>query len=92
MTSTVIGGSSTVCTYYFQKMTGTQFAFVPYRGTGPALRDLIAGQIDLMLDQASSVLPHLQAGSIKAFAVTLEPKGGAAQPTNTNFIVMGGTS
>lgn len=53
----------------FQKRTGTHFAFVPYRGTGPALRDLMAGQIDLMIDQASSVVPQIQAGTIKAFAV-----------------------
>jgi tripartite-type tricarboxylate transporter receptor subunit TctC len=54
----------------FQKTTGTSFAFVPYRGTGPALRDLMAGQIDFMLDQASNVVPQVKAGTIKAFAVT----------------------
>lgn len=65
-----IGAPGHISGLFFQKMTGTQFAFVPYRGTGPALRDLIAGQIDLMLDQASSVLPHIQSGSMKAFTVT----------------------
>ena len=43
---------------------------MPYRGTAPAMRDLVAGQIDLMIDQASNVLPQLRAGTIKAFAVT----------------------
>jgi tripartite-type tricarboxylate transporter receptor subunit TctC len=56
---------------FFQIMTGTQFQFVPYsRGAAPAMQDLIAGQIDLMFDQASNSLPHVRSGKIKAFAVT----------------------
>jgi tripartite-type tricarboxylate transporter receptor subunit TctC len=55
---------------YFQKITGTRFPFVPYRGTGPAMTDLIAGQIDLMVDQVSNSLPHVRSGAIKAYAVT----------------------
>ena len=47
------GGGSHVNGVYFQNLTDTRFQFVPYRGTGPALTDLIAGQIDLMFDQAS---------------------------------------
>jgi len=43
---------------------------VPYRGAAPAMRDLVAGQIDFMFDQASNVMPQLQGGTIKAFAVT----------------------
>jgi tripartite-type tricarboxylate transporter receptor subunit TctC len=64
-----IGAPGHISGIFFQKMTGTQFAFVPYRGTAPALRDLMAGQIDLMIDQASNVVPQIQAGTIKAFAV-----------------------
>jgi tripartite-type tricarboxylate transporter receptor subunit TctC len=48
--------------------------FVPYRGTAPAMRDLVAGQIDIMLDQASNVLPQLSGGTIKAFAVTAKER------------------
>jgi tripartite-type tricarboxylate transporter receptor subunit TctC len=59
---------------FFQKMTGTHFQFVPYRGSAPAMRDLVAGQIDFMFDQASNVLPQLQAGTIKAFAVTAKQR------------------
>jgi tripartite-type tricarboxylate transporter receptor subunit TctC len=59
---------------FFQKMTDTHFQFVPYRGTAPAMRDLLAGQIDIMLDQASNVLPQLRAGTIKAFAVTAKER------------------
>jgi tripartite-type tricarboxylate transporter receptor subunit TctC len=55
---------------YLQKQTGTQFALVPYRGTAPAMQDLVAGQIDLLFDTARTSLPLLRAGSIKAYAVT----------------------
>jgi tripartite-type tricarboxylate transporter receptor subunit TctC len=55
---------------YFQKQTGTQFALVPYRGTAPAMQDLVAGQIDLLFDTARTSLPLVRAGSVKAYAVT----------------------
>jgi tripartite-type tricarboxylate transporter receptor subunit TctC len=54
----------------FQKATDTRFQFVPYRGSPPALQDLMGGQIDLMIDQASANLPHVRAGRIRAYAVT----------------------
>jgi len=53
----------------FQKETGTRFQFVPYRGSAPAMQDLVAGQIDLMIDLASSSLPQVRAGATKAHAV-----------------------
>jgi tripartite-type tricarboxylate transporter receptor subunit TctC len=60
---------------FFQKLTGTQFQFVPYsRGAAPAMQDLIAGQIDLMFDQASNSLPQVRAGNIKAYAVTAQTR------------------
>jgi tripartite-type tricarboxylate transporter receptor subunit TctC len=65
-----VGSPPHISGVFFQKMTGTQFQFVPYRGTAPAMRDLLAGQIDIMIDQASNVLPQLRVGAIKAFAVT----------------------
>jgi tripartite-type tricarboxylate transporter receptor subunit TctC len=58
-------------TALFQKQTGTQFALVPYRGTAPAMQDLVAGQIDLSFDLPVQ-LPLMRAGSIKAYAVTSE--------------------
>ena len=58
----------------FQNMTGTRFQFVPYRGAAPAMQDLVAGQIDLMFDQASSALPHVRSGGIKAYAVTAKTR------------------
>src|ERR1700730_14255334 len=54
----------------FQNLTGTRFPFVPYRGAGPAMLDVIAGQIDLVFDQVQSSLSYIRAGRIKAFAVT----------------------
>jgi tripartite-type tricarboxylate transporter receptor subunit TctC len=65
-----VGSPPHISGVFFQKMTGTQFQFAPYRGTAPAMRDLLAGQIDIMIDQASNVLPQLSSGTIKAFAVT----------------------
>lgn len=57
-----------------QKITGNRFQFVPYRGAGPAMQDLIAGHIEMMFDQASSALSHVRAGSVKAFAVTAKTR------------------
>ena len=64
------GSASHVGGIYFQKFSDTQFLFVPYRGTGPAMADLIGGQIQIMLDQSSNSLPQVRNKQIKAFAVT----------------------
>lgn len=55
---------------YLQNQIGARFQFVPYRGAGPALQDLIAGNIDLYFDQVSNSISHVRSGSIKAYAVT----------------------
>ena len=68
------GSASHVSGVYFQKETGTRFQFVPYRGTGPAMQDLVAGQIDLMFDQAANSLPQVRNGNVKAFAVTAKSR------------------
>jgi tripartite-type tricarboxylate transporter receptor subunit TctC len=65
-----VGSASHIGGIYFQQKTGTTYPFVPYRGTGPAIQDLVAGQIDIMVDQSSNSLPHVQNGKLKAFAVT----------------------
>jgi tripartite-type tricarboxylate transporter receptor subunit TctC len=54
----------------FQKLTGTRFRTVPYRGAAPALQAMVAGQIDLMIDLAGESVRQINAGTIKAFAVT----------------------
>jgi tripartite-type tricarboxylate transporter receptor subunit TctC len=53
-----------------QQQTGTRFALVAYRGAGPQTQDLVAGQIDIAFANPATSLPHVRAGSIKAFAVT----------------------
>jgi tripartite-type tricarboxylate transporter receptor subunit TctC len=72
------GSAAHISGAYFQKETGTRFGFVPYRGAGPAMRDLVAGQIDLMFDQASNALPQVRGGKIKAHAVTANARLPAA--------------
>ncbi len=64
-----IGAMTHVAGVLFQQLTGTRFAFVPYRGAGPAMQDLIAGQIDLMIDQMSNVIGPIKSGQIKGYAV-----------------------
>jgi tripartite-type tricarboxylate transporter receptor subunit TctC len=54
----------------FQKATGTKFQFVPYRGNGPAMQDLLAEQIDFMIEPASNFRGQLAAGNLKPFAIT----------------------
>jgi tripartite-type tricarboxylate transporter receptor subunit TctC len=63
---------------YFQKMIDTNLLFVPYRGAGPALQDLLAGQLDLMFDQPTNFLSQVRAGNAKAFAVAADARLKAA--------------
>src|SRR5207244_3517015 len=64
-----VGNATHVVGVVFQNLTGTRFQFVPYRGSGPAMQDLVAGQIDMMFADSTTSLPHVRAGSIKAYAV-----------------------
>jgi tripartite-type tricarboxylate transporter receptor subunit TctC len=54
----------------FKTMTGVQLNHVPYKGAGPAMQDLIAGQVDLMFDGMGSSAPQIRGGKLKALAVT----------------------
>jgi tripartite-type tricarboxylate transporter receptor subunit TctC len=74
-----IGSVGHIGGIFFQKMTGTKFSFVPYRGLAPAIQDLTAGTIDLMFDTPATSLPQVQAGNIRAYAVT-SPKRIASAP------------
>jgi tripartite-type tricarboxylate transporter receptor subunit TctC len=62
----------------FRKETGTQFTSVPYRGSGAAINDLVAGRIDIIIDLAPNSLPHVRAGAIKAYAVMAKTRLPAA--------------
>ena len=66
----VIGGSAHAFGALFQQATGTHLQYIPYRGVGLAVQDLVAGQIDLMFTSAASSLPQVRAGGIKVYAVT----------------------
>ncbi len=71
-----VGAASHIGGLYFEEKTGTKVRFIPYRGGGPALQDLVAGQIDIMFDQAANSIPQIQAGKIKVFAVTAKQRMG----------------
>jgi tripartite-type tricarboxylate transporter receptor subunit TctC len=73
------GSGSHVAGVYFQSLTGLRFQYVPYRGTGPALNDLVAGQIDIIVDQASNSMQQIRAGNIRVYAVS-DTKRLAAAP------------
>jgi tripartite-type tricarboxylate transporter receptor subunit TctC len=72
------GSPSHVTAVYFQTMIGARFQLVPYRGTPQVLQDLVAGRIDILFDQASSSLPQVRGGNVKAFAVTAKSRLAAA--------------
>ncbi|MDP3253143.1 MAG: tripartite tricarboxylate transporter substrate binding protein [Hydrogenophaga sp.] len=54
----------------FKSRTGIFMTHIPYRGSGPAMADMLAGSMDVMFDNLPSAMPHIQSGSLKAFAVT----------------------
>jgi tripartite-type tricarboxylate transporter receptor subunit TctC len=64
------GSAAHVAGVYFENITGVKLNYVPYRGAAPALQDLLAGNIDFMFDHVANALPHVNAGKIKAYAVT----------------------
>jgi tripartite-type tricarboxylate transporter receptor subunit TctC len=65
-----VGAAGHLAGISFQKQTGTKFQFVPYRGNAPAMQDLLAGQIDFMIEPSSNFKSLVGAGSVKPFAVT----------------------
>jgi tripartite-type tricarboxylate transporter receptor subunit TctC len=71
--------SAKVSGILLQQATKTEFQFVPYRGAGPAMTDLLAGQVDLLVVQAAVALPQVQAGTVKALA-NLSPKRSPSMP------------
>jgi tripartite-type tricarboxylate transporter receptor subunit TctC len=65
-----IGAASHLCGLLLQEAIGQQLTEVPYEGTGPALTDLVAGQVDVMCDQTTNTTGQIQGGEITAYAVT----------------------
>src|SRR5262249_19415343 len=64
------GSGSYLCNLFFAHAIDTSMTAVSYRGTGPALNDLLAGQVDLMCDQVANTAEQIKAGNIKAYCVT----------------------
>jgi tripartite-type tricarboxylate transporter receptor subunit TctC len=72
----------------FKMMTGINMVHVPYRGAGPALIDLIAGQGQVMFDNLPSSIEHIRAGKLRALAVTTTARSEALPdvPTMDSFV------
>lgn len=65
-----IGSASHLCALLFMSATGTQMTAVSYRGTGPAMNDLLGGQFDMMCDQTTGTTNQIKGGKIKGYAAT----------------------
>src|SRR4051794_34957803 len=63
----------------FEKLTGQKIQLIPYRGAGPAMTDLVSGQVDLLVVQGAVALPQIRGGKIKAIA-NLSPQRSASMP------------
>jgi tripartite-type tricarboxylate transporter receptor subunit TctC len=65
-----VGSASHLCSLMLQNALKSDMVFVPYKGTGPAMNDLLGGQVDLMCEQATNATPQIEAKKVKAFGVT----------------------
>jgi tripartite-type tricarboxylate transporter receptor subunit TctC len=81
--STGNGSSNHLSFELFKSMTRTQITHVPYKGSAPAVTDLIGGQIDLMFDNTPNVLPQVRAGKLKAIAVSSKNRSSLAPEVPT---------
>ena len=70
MANATTGGASHLCGMLFMSAIETELKTVHYTGTGPAMVDLLAGQVDFMCDQTTNTIEHIKDGTIKAYAVT----------------------
>jgi tripartite-type tricarboxylate transporter receptor subunit TctC len=68
------GSGSHIAGLYFENVSGVKLQYVPYRGTAPAMNDLVAGQIDLIIDQTSNSISQVRAGNIRAYAISADKR------------------
>jgi tripartite-type tricarboxylate transporter receptor subunit TctC len=73
-----VGSPPHMLALLFRNRTETRFSLIPYRGAGPAMQDVIAGQIDATFITVAPALPQINAGSIKAFGLTAQKRVAAA--------------
>jgi tripartite-type tricarboxylate transporter receptor subunit TctC len=69
-----IGAASHLCGMLFMTAIGTDLTTIPYKGTGPAMTDLMGGQVDFMCDQTTNTTPQIKGGKVKAYAVTTKKR------------------
>jgi tripartite-type tricarboxylate transporter receptor subunit TctC len=81
--STGNGSSNHLSFELFKSMTKTSITHVPYKGSAPAVTDLLAGQVDMMFDNTPNVLPHVRAGKLKAVAVSSKTRSALAPEVPT---------
>ena len=72
-----VGAASHLCGLLLQSAVQTQVTTIPYRGTGPAMTDLIGGTVDLMCDQTTNTTQQIRSGAVRAFAVTTAERNAA---------------
>jgi tripartite-type tricarboxylate transporter receptor subunit TctC len=65
-----VGSAAFLCGLLFMSSTDTNFTTVGYKGTGPAMNDLVGGQVDFMCDQATNSVPQVRSGNVKVYGVT----------------------
>ena len=65
-----VGSASHLCSLLLQNALKSDMTFVPYKGTGPAMNDLLGGTVDLMCEQATNATPQIEAGKVKAYGIT----------------------
>lgn len=68
------GSTGHLSTELFKSMTGTDLVHIPYRGSGPAIADLTAGQVQMTIDNLPSAFPHIQSGALRALGVSTEKR------------------
>ena len=81
--SSGIGAAAHLGMEYFMSLTGTKMVHAPYKGTAPALTDLMGGQIQIMFDVTSSMMPHVRGGKIRALGIASEKRSAATPDTPT---------
>jgi len=70
MANAGVGAASHLCGMLFMSAIGTNLTTVPFKGTGPAMNDLLGGQVDFMCDQLTSTMSQIKGGKIKVYAAT----------------------
>jgi tripartite-type tricarboxylate transporter receptor subunit TctC len=79
-----VGSNSFVCATLLHNLLGVKMSMVPYRGTGPAMTDLVGGQIDILCDQSTTATPQILEGTVKAYAVTSAQRSKSLPNVPTN--------